>query len=309
MTRFTLTLLTSALLLSTERLEGQSRAAANDTTAPQARRFTAHAIVSSVYDSNIEHDENNIKSYGVITGVGARYQDREIRPAFQLSYEVARHAYTQVDDWDRISHDLSAYSARRLSRKFILEAIGEVALKGSSEDRDIGNQYIFVPRLSYRLTPSQRLRLYGAYRLRRYDTDQDRDAVNRYAGLEFRQIARKAGQWDMGYRFETNSAKGERRSYTRRSYLARWTAPFLKRDAVALELVYRSQRYDKRSITVDETTMPRHDHRLQPSFQWIHPLTRDASLILAYDFENHTSNDPSHEYRDHLLSLTSRYDF
>ncbi len=277
---------------------------------PRATRpITANLIASSIYDSNIQRDEKNLGSYGLVTGLGARYQDREIRPLVQLSYEIARHAYTRGEEWDRISHDLNLVLARRLSRKFILETIGEIALKGSSEDRDIGNQYIFLPRLNYRISLSQRLRLYGAYRVRRYDTGTDRDAANRYAGLEYRKLSAGGRQWGTGYRYETNSARSERRSYTRRTYFTAWTAPLRSRDQVVLDLQYRSQRYDKRPVSVGDIETPRHDHRFLPSLEWVHPLARDVALVLDYAFEYRTSNDPSKGYRDHTMTLTTRYQF
>lgn len=270
---------------------------------------TAHVLLSSAYDSNIERDERNLPSYGLITGLGAKYQKREIRPPVQLSYEIARHAYTRGDEWNRISQDLNLVLARRLSRKFFLETIGEVALKGSSEDRDIGNQYIFLPRLNYRLSLARRLRVYGGYRIRRYDVDTGRDAANRYAGVEFRNISASRGQWENGYRYETNSARAQRRSYTRRSYFTAWTAPLRGGDQMVLELQYRSQRYDKRPVSVDGIMTPRHDHRLLPSLEWVHPINHNAALALDYTFEYRTSNDPSKDYQDHWLVLTSRYQF
>lgn len=273
------------------------------------KSITAHLLASTVYDSNIERDSLNTGSYGLVTGVGARYQDREIRPAVQLSYEIARHAYTKGSEWDRTSQDANVVLARRLSKKFFLETIGEMSLKGSSEDRDISNQYIFLPRLNYRLTPTRRLRLYGAYRLRRYDQDTSRNAANRYAGLEFRRTFSPRSMWESGYRYETNSAQAQRRSYTRRTYFTAWTIPSGSRDQLIAELEYRSQRYDKRPITVGTLRMPRYDHRYQPSLEWLHSLGRDMVLDVAYEFELHTSNDPRKGYRDHLLTVTTRYAF
>ncbi len=276
---------------------------------PAISPISAHVIASSVYDSNIERDPRPLNSYGFITGIGARYQDREIRPSVQLSYEIARHAYTHGDEWDRVSQNMNVVLARRLSRSFFLETIGEIALKGSSEDRDIGNQYIFLPRLNYRINSSHRLRVYGAYRIRRYDVDTDRDAANRYAGAEFRKAFSPRSLWESGFRYETNSAKGERRSYTRRTYFSAWTATVSRRDQLVTELEYRRQHYDKRPVKVGGIQTPRLDHRLQPSIEWVHAMGRNVGLVLDYEFEYRSSNDPSKGYRDHLLTLTTRYQF
>ena len=78
---------------------------------------------------------------------------------------------------------------------------------------------------------------------------------------------------------------------------------------MVLDLHYRSQRYDKRPVSIGTIRTPRHDHRWQPSLELVHPVTRDVSLVFNYDFEYRTSNDPSKGYRDHTVSVTSRYQF
>ncbi len=261
----------------------------------------------SVYDSNIRHDQNNLESYGLIGGAAARYQSRRIRAPLAATYAVARHSYTQGSEWDRVSQDLNVVAGRRLTPRVTLETLGEIALKGSSEDRDIGDQYIFLPRLSYRLKASQRLRGYGAYRIKRYDVASDRNAVNRYAGLEFRQNVGKGGQLETEYRYETNSAEGERQSYTRRTYDAQYAANLSGHNQIIGELKYRTQRYDKRAIVVDGLARPRMDHRFQPSLGMTHLLNRRVELEVKYEFENRTSNDPRRGYRDHLVSVSTQY--
>lgn len=261
----------------------------------------------SVYDSNIRHDQNNLESYGLIGGAAARYQSRRIRAPLAATYAVARHSYTQGSEWDRVSQDLNVVASRRLTPRVTLETLGEIALKGSSEDRDIGDQYILLPRLSYRLKASQRLRGYGAYRIKRYDTAPDRNAVNRYAGLEFRQNVGKAGQWETGYRYETNSAQQERQSYTRRTYNTQYTANLSGHNQIVGELKYRNQRYDKRMIVVDSVARPRTDHRFQPSIGMTHLLNQRLELEVNYEFEKRTSNDPRRGYRNHLVSVSTQY--
>ncbi len=261
----------------------------------------------SVYDSNIGHDQKYLDSYGLIAGASARYQSRQVRAPLTATYALARHAYTQGSEWNRFSQDLNVVASGRFSRRMTFETIGEITLKGSSEDRDIGDNYIFLPRLSYRLSPSQRFRGYGAYRIKRYDTASDRNAVNRYAGLEFRQSVGKGGQWEASYRYETNSAQAARQSYTRRTYDSQYTAALFGHNQIVGELKYRAQRYDKRLIVVDSVTRPRMDHRFQPSIGLTHLLNQRVVLGASYEFEHRTSNDPRRGYRDHLVSLSTEY--
>lgn len=282
----------------------------NDSAVASAWRPYRFALLSSkVMDSNIEREkEDPITSNGFVVGGAARYQSAEVRPGVQLAYEIATHSYTRSEQYDRVSHNLSSVLTRRFTKKLMGEAIAEAALKGSSEDRDVGNQYIILPRLNYRLDDSRRLRLYGAYRIRRYDTDTDRDAFNRYAGAEIRSDVGSDSRVELGFRYETNSARAARRSYTRRTYHTAYTRSFGDNDTFLAELKYRSQRYDKRPVDEDHDSF-RHDHRFSPMVEWVHRFGRGFSLIANYDFEYRKSNDPDNGYRDHVFALTGRFDW
>ena len=274
------------------------------------RPFRLGVFSSEVYDTNIERNKvDAIRSNGFVIGGGARYQSAEIRPGITAAYEIARHSYTRSDQFDRISHNLSTVLSRRLSKSLTAETIGEIALKGSSEDRDVGDQYSVLPRLSYKLDPALRLRAYASYRIRKYASDSDRDAHNRYVGAELRSDVGRQSRAEVGYRFETNSARAARRSYTRRTYYADLTRSFGRDDDLYAELRYRSQRYDKRLIAVNGITEPRHDHRITPTIEWTHRFGGGFSMIANYNFENRTSNDADKGYLDHVFALTGRYDW
>ena len=278
-------------------------------TATEWRPYGFALFSSEVMDSNIEREkEGAIGSNGFVLGALARFTSAEVRPAVQLAYEIATHSYTHSEQYDRISHNLSAVLSRRFSKKLIAEVITEAALKGSSEDRDVGNQYIVLPRLNYRLTPGHRLRTYGAYRIRRYDTSADRDAVNRYVGTELRSDIGNDSRLEFGARYETNSARAARRSYTRRTFHTAYTRNVGDSDDFLAGLKYRSQRYDKRPVSEDDDN-PRHDHRFSPTVEWGHRFGGGFSLIGNYEFEYRSSNDPDNGYRDHVFALTARYDW
>lgn len=292
-------------------LSGTSAAddAATKATKPAApwNPLSVSFSITSVYDTNIDRLLVDTGAYGLVVGLSGRYQSGRSHPGIAATYTIAKHSYTKGDVWNRVSHDLNLVTTRAISPQLTFETIGEIALKGSSEDRDISDQYIFLPRLSYRPRASQRIRLYGAYRERRYDVTPSFNAANRYAGLDLRQNIGKSGQWETGYRFETNSARDEKRSYTRRTYSTQYTTQFSRRDQALAELKYRTQRYDKRPVKVDSVSVPRMDHRFQPSFTVTHRFNERVGLELSYDYEKRTSNDSRRGYRDHLLALSSRY--
>lgn len=274
--------------------------------APPWKPLSVTSFVTSIYDSNINRVRVDTGSYGLVGGSSGRYQSSRSHPGLAATYTIAKHSYTTGNKWDRVSHDLNVVMSRSLTRRLTLETIGEIALKGSSEDRDISDQYIFLPRLGYRPRASQRARLYGAYRLRRYDVTTTFNAINRYAGVDFRQDVGLSGQWEAGFRFETNSAEDARRSYTRRTYSTQYASQLSARDQFVGGLKYRRQRYDNRLVKIDSMRVPRMDNRIEPSLSLVHRFSGRVWLELDYDYENRTSNDPKRGYRDHRFTVSSQ---
>lgn len=273
------------------------------------RNFRFAVFNSEIVDSNIRRDKvAPVSANGFVVGAAVRYQSAEMRPAVTVTYEIARHSYTRSTQFDRVSHNLSAVAYRRFTKRLSGEAISEAAVKGSSEDRDVGNQYLFLPRLSYRLDDARRLRVYGAYRMRRYDVNQERNAENRYAGVELRSDVSDDARLEFGFRYETNSARAAKRSYVRRTYHTQYSKALSRRSDLSAELKYRSQRYNQRLVKEDGDR-PRHDYRLSPAVELTHRFGRGVSMIAFYDFENRSSNDPDRGYRDHVFALTTRFDW
>lgn len=270
------------------------------------RPFSFFVSSTGVYESNIDHDENPIQDYGAVFGVGTHFETDTV----EIEYEVASHNYQNTDRWDRISHSLTSSYEQKITRKLSMEAVGELALRGSSEDRELGDQYVFEPRLHYRISPSNRLRLYGAYRLRRYDENPERDATNRYVGLELRQRLGTA-TLDVGYRTEQNHAEGPRFTYDRQTYSAQLSTPLaggLHR--LGLEVRYRPQQYANRFVR------DRHpEEGLRRDRRWIFSLGgsfalgRSLELLPGYKFETRSSNDPDKKFGAHAVYVGLRYWF
>ncbi|HVF40856.1 MAG TPA: hypothetical protein VM939_13230, partial [Gemmatimonadaceae bacterium] len=117
---------------------------------PTRQQFWFQNGVTNVYDSNIEHDSTNIGSYGVIVGATGRYRSASEGPAIHLEYGVAVHEYTATDKWDRVSHLARAGVDMPLGSVLLIGLTGEGYLKGSSEDREVGDQYALIPRIEIR---------------------------------------------------------------------------------------------------------------------------------------------------------------
>jgi hypothetical protein len=262
--------------------------------------FAFHNVY--LLDDNINHSRDDPHET-----LEATWKTPVSKPNFEISYEIARHFHT-ADEWDRLSHDVRAAWEQRLSKHWNVETVGEVSLKGSTEDRDISDQYIFSPRLEYRFTRENRVRAYGAYRIRKFDEDPTRDARNRYAGIEYvyRGGVRRA---DVGFRYEVNRADSDRHHYTRWSYYADYTVPVGRRNRITLEANYRPRRYDVRTVRVG-------DHReLRLDKSWIlaagvgHLLRSDLEIFAGYRFENRTSNDPDKRFNERSAEAGLAYRF
>ncbi|HVE65924.1 MAG TPA: hypothetical protein VNC59_05040 [Thermoanaerobaculia bacterium] len=285
----------------------QSASDLDDGGSSWLRPFTFFVNVGGIYDSNINHDEEPIRTWGTFFGGGVRFETDD----FYAQYEIASFSYTYTDSgWSRISHRLETAYEHDLSKKWEAELVGEAALKGSSEDNDLGDEYTLKPRLNYDLSDSQRIRLYGAYRLRSYgDIDPLRDANNYYVGLQFRQRI-GTGHFDAEYRWEVNESKGPRNRYNRQTYGLEYTTPFGGGlHQLVLEARYRPVQYWHRRIDNED------DEDLRRDVRWIgtavakFSLSRRISIHPTYRYERRTSNDPEEEWDAHLGILSIQYTF
>jgi len=275
----------------------------------RGRLWGFEAAVWNVYDSNINHDQPEVESFGIVYGVEAHFQNRGSDPSFEIDYDVARHAYTNTDRWDRISHEVKMVYEFDLARAWSLDLEGEVSIKGSSEDRELADQYVVRPVLKWRLTKQNSVDFYAAYRLKRYDPiDAGRNSTNRYAGFEFEQSV-GSHRLDLGFRYETNDAEAPRSSYIRWTYSADYTIPLGPRHSVSFETRYRPQRYPYRLVELDDedTEVPRFDKRWVFTVLGIVGLADHIDLIPRYRYETRSSNDPEKGFGEHLPSLAVRY--
>jgi hypothetical protein len=278
------------------------------TPPPSSRPLTFHFNNLYLYDSNINHSGDDPReTRGAVFGLQALYRLPAERPELVLSYEIARHFHT-AEEWDRLSHQFRADWERKLSDRWAIETVGEVSLKGSTEDRDISDQYVFSPRLEYRFNRQNRLRGYGAYRIRKFDGGPDRDARNHYFGAEYAYRSGGVRRLDVGLRYEENRAEAERYRYTRWTYYAELTNPVTRRDRVVLEARFRPRQYEFRTIDDDDDIL-RYDKNWILSGAWIHTFQERLDLSLEYRFETRNSNDPEEDFDQHSVGLALGYHF
>lgn len=285
----------------------KKRAPGNGETAKiPARRYWIFGSLSSFFDTNILHDEQSINSFGLVPSVGFHFQDDAEKPSFTTEYEAGLHRYTGTDEFDRVSQYFNAEYKRQLTSRFSARTTGEVSLKGSSDDRDINNQYSLEQQLQLRASASTRLSAFAAYRIKRYPlVDVAKNAIDPYLGGKVQQRLRGGRELQFSYRYDKNRSQGEKDRYVRRTFEAQYSTPLFrgKHDLLTLEARYSPRRYS-RQIKVDGLRVPRLDRRWVFEAGYERPLKDDVQLGLKYQFEKRNSNDPDKPFNAHLFGVT-----
>src|SRR5215207_582334 len=195
--------------------------AAREPGEKRQRRFWLSASLSTVFDSNVEHDERRLRSFGMVPSLGFHFQDDAEKPSFEAQYEVGFHRYTRTNSYDRVSQYFTAEYRRRLPGRLTARTTGEVSLKGSTEDRDVNNQYSLEQQFQYRLAPSVRVAAFAAYRLKRYPLiDAGKNAIDPYVGGKFQHELKGGREWEISYRYDKNRSQDPKDRYVRWTYEA-----------------------------------------------------------------------------------------
>ncbi len=273
------------------------------------RRLWLNMSLSSVFDSNVDDEATSLHSFGFVPGIGVHFQDDAEKPSFEADYEVAFHRYTNTEKYNRVSHNLTTSYRRQLSRKWQARTTGEISLKGSSEDRDVNNQYILEQQLQYRINPNNRLRFFGAYRLKRYPLeDIGKNAIDPYLGARFDQKLSGGRGWEILYRYDKNRSQDPKDRYVRRTFGANFSTPVFKDhyDLVTFDLRYAPRLY-ARQVKVDGARVPRRDQRWTLDVLYERPLRQDVQMGLNYRYETRNSNDPDKIFNSHLFGVTFNF--
>jgi hypothetical protein len=264
-----------------------------------------------VFDSSIDDDETNVNSFGMAPSVALHFQNDAEKPVFEADYEVALHRHTNTEKYDRLSQYFTASYRRQLSRKWQARTIGEISLKGSSEDRDVNNQYVLEQQLQYRFNPQHRLRLFGAYRLKRYPLeDIGKNALDPYIGARFEQKLKGGRSWELLYRYDKNRSQDPKDRYVRQTYGAQFTTPLFRKrqDLLTVDLRYAPRLY-ARQVKVNDARVPRRDQRWVLDVLYERPLNQDMRVGLNYRFETRNSNDPEKNFNSHQFGVTFAFNW
>lgn len=275
------------------------------------RRWWVSMSLASVYDTNITHDEQLVGAFGLVPSFGFHFRDNAERPSFEADYEVALHRYNHTDEFDRVSHNMTAVYRKQLAKRLYSKTTTEISLKGSSEDREINNNYILEQQLQYRLPFNTRVAGFAAYRLKRYPLiEQDSNSIDSYAGAKVEQRFRGDRRVELTYRYDHNRAWDPRNNYIRRTYSLEFQTPLSirRRDSLSAEMRYAPRDYQNRTTRVNGVRVPRHDDRWVFSVLYERLLRPDLSMALEYQFEKRNSNDVDKIFTSNVFGLSFTFD-
>jgi len=275
------------------------------------RRFWVSMSLASVFDTNITHDEQHVSAFGLVPSLGFHFRDNAERPSLEVDYEVGLHRYTNTDEFNRVSHSFTTVYRKQLAKRLYAKTTAEISLKGSSEDRDVNNNYVVEQQLQYRLPSNTRVAGFAAYRMKRYPLlDADSNAIDSYAGAKIEQRLRGERRLELTYRYDHNRAWDPRNNYFRRTYSLEFETPLSRqrRDTLSAEFRYSPRTYETRLTKVDGIRVPRHDDRWV--FDVIYQRLISSNMVMAfeYEFETRNSNDLDKRFTSNAFALTFTFD-
>lgn len=275
------------------------------------RRFWVSLSLASVFDTNITHDEQQVSAFGIVPGFGFHFHDNAERPSFEADYEIALHRYSNTDEFDRVSQSFTTVYRRQLAKRLYSKTSTEISLKGSSEDRDVNNNYVVEQQLQYRLPSNTRVAGFAAYRLKRYPSfEADSNAIDSYAGAKIEQRLRGDRRVEFTYRYDHNRAWNQRNNYFRRTYSLEFQTPvsIKRRDSLSAEFRYSPRTYQTRLTRVNGVRVPRHDDRWVFDVTYQRLIKSNLTIGFEYEFEKRDSNDLDKRFSSHAFALTFTFD-
>ncbi len=247
-----------------------------------------------VYDSNIEHDEEKKDAAGAVLESEISWRSSSRPPAVEAGYEIGIHRYTREDPWSRVTHELGATFEARPARHWRLGLTAEILLNGSSEDRDLSDNYIVGPRISWHPSDRWRIRLSPTYRYRRFEDRDYEYAHQPYVQLEIRRERTDRLQWELATRYDTRRTPTAEDRYHRWRQQLRIEQPVTPNDELNLVVGYRYRTYPERD---------RRDHTWEASIEWDHRLRQYLDIRAGYEFETHFSNDEDKDFIAHRITV------
>jgi len=280
----------AAMLLASTTASAQS----TDTTR-ESPRWHGTISLSNVFDGNINHDVEPIRSYGIVPAAEVVFQSSN-EPAFAFGYEIASNRYTGTDEWDRISHSMYSVWSYRLGSRVRFETQGSASWKGSSEDRELANEFGASQRVAFKITSSTRVAVTGAYRYKQYPDEPETTGPSPYIAAKLDRKFADGRRLTVGYKYQTRLSQSVRDRYRRSAYAVDYSFPLSRPDErFTIEAEYRPQRYERLIKVADERVL-RMDRRFIGGAAYERPLNDRATARWFAGLETRDSNDPDKRF-------------
>jgi len=257
----------------------------------------------SRFDSNIDHNEDDLDSFGMVPAMMAQLRSNRIKPVALLNYHVARHNYSGTDRWDRFSHLLVGVLRQDQEGSFRTETRGEISVAGTSEDRDLSNQYQVAQNLEYRFTDDYRLHVYGTLRWKRFDVIS-RNEFKPNVGLEFEQKLDNDAELKFEVRWETKIIDNRDSRYKRWTFALDYEVPVSATSELEVFVENRRKLYEFDEIEIEDEDYLRRDFQWKFGVAWTKQLTDRLRFKTDYMFERRDSNNPEKLFDAHLFDVS-----
>ena len=286
-------------------LAGTAGAQSDDPQGNQ-RGFRGTLAIGNIFEGNINHEVNPVRSYGVVPSGQLLFQSSS-DPAFVWGYELAANNFTGTDEWDRISHSMYSVWSYRLGHRLRFESGGTASWKGSSDDRELANEFGVSQRVAYKLLSSTRLIVIGSWRYKVYPDDPGTSGPSPYVGGRIDQRLPSNRRLAVGYKYLRRISQAQRDRYRRSAVTVAYSTPaFSASDRLSIEFEYRPQQYE-RLIKVGDHREMRLDHRYIANAIFERPLNHRASVRWIGGIESRDSNDADKRFFAPSLAVTVAY--
>jgi hypothetical protein len=268
--------------------------------------LNAGADVSSVYDSNVNRDRANPQGIAGLIATGILRHRYDGFLDLRSEYEVGIHRYNTDTPWNRISHKLRVDARREAGDRGTAAFVTELQIRGSGDDRSLGDQLQFEPSYTWEPTRGTEVELRAVTRLRR-DRNSDQGETNLFVDAEISRALGSATELSLGGRFERNRSDDGQRDFHGPRARIELEQELGSRDVVSVELEYRERSYRSRMVdTEDQGEALRHDTRLTPTVAWERDFGNWFQLLFEYEYEARRSNDPDRNLGGHAVLLGVR---
>jgi len=285
---------------------GQSTAA--PVPAAPRPRWRGGLLVTTQFDSNIEHEADGRSTSAGVVAADVEFRSRDRDPGFAFAYEIAGQRYApDPEGWSRVSHHAELALGRALGHRWRAQTQLAASIRGSSDDRELNDQYDLTQRLDWRVARRTTLRAEGAYGLKRRDEKAARDGSSRRVFGAIRQSFGGGRLAEVNARAERNAANGEHYVYDRLGVGGSYRTPVGPLGGVQFGLKWQVKTYPHRfaeDSTEEDTDARRRDARWSPTLEWTRAVMPGVEVVLEYQFDARRSNDFGKDYTAHWLALT-----